>query len=239
MSSLYYIFPALLAILISFLFVRAAGIALMMTGLDKNKARFQALSAFSGTGFTTKEAELVINHPRRRKIITWLMIMGNAGIVTVIVTATSSLATSKGKELPLNVILLAGGIFLIYRLATHKKLVKKWENFIEKKLIKSPQNVEAVTEDLLHFLEGYGIVKKFVGKKSPLIGSSLAQCRLNEKGLLVLGIERNKNWIPIPKAGEKLQGGDGVIVYGPLKLLKEPLRNLSAHACQKNTADKR
>lgn len=90
MRSLYFIFPALLAVLISFLFVRAAGIALMMTGLEKNKARFQALSAFSGTGFTTKEAELVINHPVRRKIVTWLMIMGNAGIVTVIVTATSS-----------------------------------------------------------------------------------------------------------------------------------------------------
>ena len=61
MSSLYFLFPTLLAILISFLFVRAASIAFMMTGLDKNKARFQALSAFSGTGFTTKEAESIVN----------------------------------------------------------------------------------------------------------------------------------------------------------------------------------
>ncbi|MGB3863736.1 MAG: hypothetical protein WA915_16785, partial [Candidatus Aminicenantaceae bacterium] len=69
MSGLYFLFPTLLVILISFLFVRAASIALMMTGLEKHKARFQALSAFSGTGFTTKEAEVVVNHPKRRNII--------------------------------------------------------------------------------------------------------------------------------------------------------------------------
>ena len=71
MSSLYFLFPSLLAILVSFLFVRAASIALMMTGLEKHKARFQAISAFSGTGFTTKEAELIVNHPVRRKIAQW------------------------------------------------------------------------------------------------------------------------------------------------------------------------
>ncbi len=68
MQSLYFLFPTLLAVLVSFLLIRAASIALMMTGLEKNKARFQALSAFSGTGFTTKEAEMVVSHPVRRKI---------------------------------------------------------------------------------------------------------------------------------------------------------------------------
>jgi len=140
MSSLYFLFPTLIVVFISFLFVRAAGIALMMTGLEKKKARFQALSAFSGTGFTTREAELVINHPVRRKIVTWLMIMGNAGIVTVIVTATSSLVTSRGYQLPINLLILAVGIYLIYKLATHRRFLKKWENFIERKLINHPRS---------------------------------------------------------------------------------------------------
>jgi hypothetical protein len=224
MSSLYFLFPALLAIFVSFLFVRAAGIALMMTGLEKRKARFQALSAFSGTGFTTKEAELVINHPIRRKIVTWLMIMGNAGIVAVIVTATTSLATSRGTQLPINVFVFVIGIFLIYKIATHKKFTIKWENYIEKKLIKSPTFEEATTEDLLHFLEGYGIVKKIISEKSPLIGCSLSECRLSEKRILVLGIERGKSWIPIPKASKKIENGDNLIVYGPHDVLKELLK---------------
>lgn len=228
MSSLYFLFPTLLAILISFLFVRAAGIALMMTGLDKKKARFQALSAFSGTGFTTKEAELVINHPVRRKIVTWLMITGNAGVVTVIVTATSSLATSRGYQLPINVVVLVVGIFLIYKIATYKKFTRKWESFIERKLIKSPAFEEAATEDLLHFLEGYGLVKKIIGQHSSLIGSSISKCRLSEKGVLVLGIERGKNWIPTPKASERLQQGDNLVVYGPLDVLKNLLKEEKA-----------
>lgn len=49
MRSLYFLISALLAVFIFFLFLRAAAIALMMTGLEKKKARFQALSAFSGT----------------------------------------------------------------------------------------------------------------------------------------------------------------------------------------------
>jgi len=81
MSGLYFLLPTLLVVFISFLVIRAAAVALMMTGLDEKRAKFQALSAFSGTGFTTKEAESVINHPRRRRIVTWLMILGNAGIV--------------------------------------------------------------------------------------------------------------------------------------------------------------
>lgn len=229
MRSVYFLFPALLAILISFLFVRASAIALMMTGLEKNKARFQALSAFSGTGFTTKEAEFVMKHPVRRKIVTWLMIMGNAGIVMVIVTATSSLATSKGFQLPINLLILVVGIFLIYKIATYKKFTRRWESFIERKLIKSPAFEEAATEDLLHFLEGYGLIKKIISENSPLIGSSLSECKLNERGLLVLGIERGKNWIPTPKAKEKMQEGDGIIVYGPLNKLKDLFKEEKLH----------
>lgn len=223
MSSLYFLFPTLLAILVSFLFVRAASIALMMTGLEKHKARFQALSAFSGTGFTTKEAELIVNHPVRRKIARWLMIMGNAGIVTVIVTATSSFTTSAGYQLPLNIFLLILGIFIIYKLASSKGFVRKWENYIEKKLIKSPEFEEGSTEDLLRFMEGYGLVKKIVPEESPIIGQSIAKLELNKKGILVLGIERENSWIPTPKANETLKSYDRLIVYGPLDALKSQL----------------
>ena len=223
MNSIYFLFPTLLAILISFLFVRAASIALMMTGLEKHKARFQALSAFSGTGFTTKEAELIVNHPVRRKIARWLMIMGNAGIVTVIVTATSSFTTSAGYQLPLNLFLLIVGIFFIYKLAQSRGFGRKWENYIEEKLIKSPEFEESATEDLLHFIEGYGLVKKIISDKSPMTGKSIAKLQLNKMGILVLGIERGKNWIPTPKANEILKRHDRIIVYGPLDALKSHL----------------
>jgi hypothetical protein len=223
MSGLYLLFPTLLAVLISFLFVRGASIALMMTGLDKNKARFQALSAFSGTGFTTKESESIVNHPQRRKIVRWLMIMGNAGIVTVIVAATSSMVISEGYQLPMNMLILIVGILLIYKLAKFRGFTRKWEQFIEKKLIKSPVFEESAVEDLLHFLKGYGLVKKIILDESSLIGKSLAKAKLNEKGVLVLGIERDKVWVPTPKASEIIKNGDHLVIYGPLDVLKSKL----------------
>ena len=224
MSSLAFLIPTLLAIMVSFLVVRAASIALMMTGLEKKKARFQALSAFSGTGFTTKESEAIVNHPRRRQIIRYLMITGNAGLVTVIVSATSSLATSQGYQLPINVLVLIVGVFLIYKITTIRKFTRKWESFIEKKLVKSPVFEEAPTEDLLHFLEGYGLIKKIISEKSLLTGSSLEEGHLREKGVIVLGIERGKNWVPIPKASEIIQVGDHIVLYGPLNTLRDLLK---------------
>ena len=60
---------------------------------------------------------------------------GNAGIVTVIVAATSSMVTSQGYQLPINVLILIIGILLIYKLAKFRGFTKKWEHFIEKKLM--------------------------------------------------------------------------------------------------------
>jgi hypothetical protein len=224
MDGFYFLLPTLLVIFVSFLIVRAAAIALMMTGMSEKRARFQALSAFSGTGFTTKEAESVVNHPVRRRIISWLMILGNAGIVTVIITATSTLVTSKGYQLSLNVLILLVGVYLIYRISTYKGFIRRWESFIEDKLIKSPSFEEGATEDLLHLIEGYGLVRAIITEDSPLVGSTLSESKLTEKELMVLGIERGKNWIPIPKAIETIRDGDRLVVYGPLEVLKALFR---------------
>lgn len=220
MSGLYFIFPVLITILVSFLIVRAAAIALMMTGLDRKRAVFQALSSFSGTGFTTKEAEFVVNNPTRRRIVTWLMILGNAGFVTVIVTGTSTLVTSKGYTLPVNVLLLAGGIVLIYRVASRKEFIRKFERYIENKLVRSAAFEEEPVEDLLHLMEGYGLVKGIITDTSPLLGAPVSECKVCEGKVLILGIEREKEWLPIPGPQEKMIAGDRIVVYGNMKELK-------------------
>jgi hypothetical protein len=52
---------------LSIFIVRVASVALRHTGLEEGTAKFQALSAISSTGFTTKEAEMVVNYPVRRR----------------------------------------------------------------------------------------------------------------------------------------------------------------------------
>lgn len=232
MQGVYYLVPAILALLLMFLVVRGASIALMMTGMDRERARFQALSAFSGTGFTTREAEAVISNTKRRKIITWLMIVGNAGIIAVIVTATSSLVTSRGVQIPINAIILLVAAIVVYRVASSRGLLKRWDLFIEDRLVRSKAFEEVSTEDLLHFVEGYGLVREIITGESALAGQSLADCRLSSKGLLVLGIERGPRWIPIPSAGTTIETGDRLVVYGPLAVLKALLKGSSEGVCE-------
>jgi len=220
MVGLYLLIPTLLAILLSYLVVRAGAIALMMTGMEQSKARFQALSAFTRAGFTTKEAELVINHPRRRRIITWLIIAGNAGLVAVIVTATSSIATSTGYNLPITVAALTGGIFVLYIYLSRSGFARWWDNLIEKRFVKSQILEEAATEDLLHFIEGYGLVKLIVTEDSIFIGHSLRDVNTADNDFFVVGIERGKEWISLPRAREVINDGDKLVVYGNLDTLK-------------------
>ena len=226
MPGLYFLFPTLLIIFVSFLIVRAAAIGLMMTGLDEKKARFQALSAFTGTGFTTREAETVVNNPVRRRIVSWLMILGNAGIVSIIVTTTSSFITSEGYQISINVAILLGGTYLIYRFATRKGLIRRWEDFIQSRFVKSGVFEEGSTEDLLHLIEGYGLVRAAVSGNSPFAGKTLSENKLTSKKLLVFGIERGKSWISIPSSKEVIREGDKLVVYGPLDVLRNQFKSM-------------
>ena len=85
----------LFTLTLSILITRVAAIALMMTGLSREVAAFQARSAFTGVGLTTSETETVVNHPVRRRIIMSLMLFGNLGIAAVV--ATSILSFLNGK----------------------------------------------------------------------------------------------------------------------------------------------
>jgi Trk-type K+ transport system membrane component len=67
MIAIYRILSVLLIFAISLLIVRIGSIALQMTGLSPNVASFQSVSAFSGAGYTTEEAEQTVSTPGRRK----------------------------------------------------------------------------------------------------------------------------------------------------------------------------
>ena len=221
MTGLYLLLPTLFVIVVSFLVVRAGAIALMMTGMNQKRASFQALSAFTRTGFTTREAEVVLNNPQRRRIITWLIILGNAGLVAVIVSATSSVVTSEGYQVPITILFILAGLYLLYKLMSWRGFIRKWEGFIEGRLIKSHAFEEAATEDLLHLIEGYGLVRAIITENSPFVGGAISDVRFLDKEMVILGIERGKEWIPHPRAQITIDRDDKIVVYGHINVLRE------------------
>jgi hypothetical protein len=203
-------------ICISYLIVRIGAIALEMTGMERSRARFQALSAFSGTGFTTREAESVVSHPRRRKIVTYLMILGNAGIVSVIATFVLSLKETGVFRPSLNLVIIIVSIFILYRIASQRKFAQKLTKRI-RELLKEKLHFEKVyVEELLQQADGYGIARIIVAKKSKVAGSTLSKSGFTERDLIVLSIERDKEVIHVPGAEATIRVGDRLICYGKL-----------------------
>jgi hypothetical protein len=207
-------------ICVSYLAVRIGAIALEMTGMERSRARFQALSAFSGTGFTTREAEMVVGHPRRRKIVTYLMILGNAGIVSVIATFVLSLKESGTFRPSLNLVIIAASIFVLYRIASSQAFAKKLTQKIRETLREKLHFQKVLVEELLQQSDGYGIATILVGRRSKVAGSTLSKSGFMEKDLMILSIERDEGVIPAPKAQTKIHVGDRLICYGKLENLK-------------------
>ena len=211
----------LIFIAVSYLIVQGGGIALEMTGMDKSMARFQALSAFSGTGFTTREAETVVNHPRRRKIITALMILGNAGIVSVIATFVLSLRSTNFFRPSLNILFIGIALFFLYRVAASEKVAGKLTSRIRKTLVERFHIEKVQIEELLQQAEGYGAALVLIGKESPMVGLSLGKSGLAEEDIVVLSIERDSDIIPVPKAQNKIREGDRLMCFGKLANIRK------------------
>lgn len=211
-----------LVLSISVLVTRIATIALVRTGLSRETARFQALSAFSGSGFTTKETELVVNHPVRRRIILNLMLLGNAGIVTVLSTLVVTFVR-KGEEggLAIQVGGMIGGAIILWRLAQSSYVDRHLTRWIERMLERHTDLNLRDYESLLRVAGDYRLFEVGVNRGDWLTGRKLCESELRDVGLLVLGITRKDgSYVGAPDAQDIIQAGDNLLVYGRLEDMK-------------------
>jgi len=104
----------LVVLSVSVIVMRIATVALLHTGLSREAAQFQVRSAFTGVGFTTGEAETVVNHPVRRRIIMFLMLVGNVGIVSAMASLLLTFIKTDAAAMPIStrIIILCTGLAL-------------------------------------------------------------------------------------------------------------------------------
>lgn len=206
---------------VSFLIVRGGAVAFKMTGMSWQHAKFQALSAFSGTGFTTKEAESVVNHPQRRKIATWLMIFGNAGIVSVIATSVVSMRGGGIVRTSLTLVIALVTILVIFKIAARREFMKKLSQKIEQKLAQKTELRQVSIEEILEQAEGYGVTRISVNEHFSELGKTIAESNLKESDILVLSVERGDELHPNPKPTMKIRLGDTLTCFGKLEAMRE------------------
>src|SRR3954453_23307173 len=107
----------LVIVLLSLLITRVATVALSLTGMSRESARFQARSALTGVGFTTSEAEDVVSHPVRRRIVGGLMLLGSAGLVTAVGSLFLSFGGAHNDQRLTRALVLLGGLVLVWTLS--------------------------------------------------------------------------------------------------------------------------
>lgn len=226
----------ILALIVSFIVVRVGAIAFQLTGLEWSLAKFQALSCFSGTGFTTREAELIVGHPKRRKIASVLMVLGNAGLVLMISTFANSIrqrATSSsvkswlegGFGSLLNLLIISLAIYATFRFFTKSRYSRKLTSYLRSR-VRASGIVQPVSfEELMVSTGGYGVVRTEIRSNSPFTGKPLSESGLRGKDITVLVVRRGETTIPNPSAGTKIMQGDELLCFGKLDQMKPVFQN--------------
>jgi hypothetical protein len=184
------LFSLLIIIVLSIIGVRIGAIALELTGLSPEIASFQAQSAFSGAGFTTSEAEAMVNHPVRRRIIRILILFGGAGVSTSIATLVLTFVGETGRTVLLKGFILIEGLLIIFLFAQSKFIYRIMKKLISNALEKWTKMRVFDYEQLLGFGEGYTISRVAVKNNSWLSHRRLIDLKLEQKGVLVLAIYR-------------------------------------------------
>jgi len=102
---------------VSLFVVRLGGTALRVTGMPKDAARFQSISALTGTGFTTQEAESTMHHPLRRKVLIGLMFAGHLGVVSLASTVILGVSRAQDGAAGWTVLYLVIAVMIVCALA--------------------------------------------------------------------------------------------------------------------------
>ncbi|BCX46363.1 potassium transporter TrkA [Haloferula helveola] len=204
-------------VVVALLIVQLGANALALTGMSQAAARFQAASAFFGVGFTTQEAEMVVNHPVRRRIILHLIIAGNVGITSALATLIVTLMNNDPEG-------MAGGVLLLWILGAlvgvglllNVGFVKKPMDSLMRSLLKRLGVVQALDYDvLLRVKQGFSVAEVELIEGHPFIGKALGQSRPGDQGIVILGVYRKDGrFVGAPGRDEVLEEGDLIMVYG-------------------------
>lgn len=222
----------ILFLTIFLIIVNFFAILFRLTGMPIDKARFQVISLLTSTGFTTKESELIVQHPIRRKLASWLMIISyisTAVLISFIIGIISN-SLSDAKSLGFTAIIIVTFFIIVYFIV-RSSLLDKVEYFIEKVISKSKRWNEAIINspiDIgLHHKKGYGIYEIFIGKDSKFIGKSIIESNLKSLEIQVLSIDKGDELINFPTPDSIFELTDRITIYGNVKNINRTFKQIS------------
>ncbi|MFD2159511.1 TrkA C-terminal domain-containing protein [Rubritalea tangerina] len=205
--------------MLSLLVVRLGTNALMLTGMSREAATFQSASAFFGVGFTTAEAEMVMRHSIRRKIVLRQIIAGNIGLTsalaTLVVTFVQNDNAADGMSHWLQLLLTVFGIASLAFLLNLKVIKKPVDTLLMRSLQSSGMVRVCDYELLLRVEEGFSVSEVKVNASHPWCGRKLMESRPSDFGVVVLNVRHvDGRFTGAPDKDFRVQEGDELMIYG-------------------------
>jgi len=123
----------------------------------------------------------------------------------------------------INLLIIVVALYIIYRISTNKKFVKKLTGILRAKIIKKEIFKPVSFEELLLLADGYGVSKIDVSADNPLVDKTLAESELRKKDITVLAIVRADVTTPNPSADSKIHADDELVCFGKLENIRKQL----------------
>ena len=191
-------------------------------------AKFQSASAFFGVGFTTQEAELVVNHPVRRRIILHLIIAGNIGLTSALATLIVTFVhdTDRGVAVTFGWLSLVVLGAVLVGLTYHLPLIHRPVDKLMRVTLERVGLNRVVDYDyLLNLRDGFCVYDGEIHPGHPWIGKSFKETRPSDHGVVVLGIYRSDGeFVGAPDKDTVVRGEDILMVYGQEDRVKEAFK---------------
>ena len=212
---MYAVATFLVVAVITLVFGQLATGALIATGVPPEVAAFQARSAFSGAGFTTTEAENVVNHPLRRRIIATTMFVGSLGTPTLVVTVLLGfIAPGPGSTTERTLVLVTATVglaMLLLNRPIRRVLVRLGHRYTRRRLVPA---LGGAADEILTLGDDFVIDAIRIATDPGPSTRSLRALAHAFPGCTVLGIRRPGEYLGEPPVDVELAAGDELIVYG-------------------------
>lgn len=209
----------IICLIIFMIVIDIFAIMFKLTGLSIEKARFQVISLLTSTGYTTKESELIAQHPTRRKLASALMIISYVSTLTFISFLVNLLSKSLINVKSIAAIL----IFIILAVIFLKsQLLESIENIIEH-IVEESRLWRKLNSRYINFItkhKGYCICEVYLSENCDLIGSSIRDSNLLNIEIKVLSIDQGHELINFPMPDYIFRDNDKLTVYGNLHNIK-------------------
>lgn len=195
-----------------------------LTGLKVEVSRFQVISMMTGTGFTTGESELILGHPIRRKLATFLILFGAFSLAVVISSISQFL--SNGLRM-VEIITSAGVVIVLFTILKLGRVQQLLSGVFNRELKQNVELADLPVRDVFLKNKEDALINLHLYQDSRLAGLTLNRVLENHDDLdfVVVWIQRGDVVIRKKLYETTFHEGDQLLLFGKESVISAVFRH--------------